>query len=416
MAEKKSNSKSKKKSDFKKKTDKSEKINKKTEAKKDSVLKTEHEHTESHNKAQKEHHVSHMKDDAKKNTWMIVSISLAVLCLILALVGGFFWYKNSNDSNNDIINNNQSISNNQSLSGEIELLILDDKSCLDCGVDQFAEQVKTNLFNNLVVKKVQFDSAEGAKIVNELNLLQAPIYLFSESADKDSKWSEVQPAFETVELNGKKYYMLNPIYIPSKVLIKDVEISENAVLLGSRDAKLTVTYITDFECPYCAVAEGNKELVAMFESQVQMSGYVAPVPELFKEYVETGKVNILFVSAPFHSTSDIDHMAALCAHKEGKFHEYSDVLWHKRSEWIDIADKSARIEKFTEYANTLGLNKENFNTCLTTEEFAKKLDEDMEFLKKYGVSSTPSFFIGRKVVSGALDYSDFKALVEEELK
>lgn len=296
---------------------------------------------------------------------------------------------------------------------EIHIVVVEDKDCESCMVDAFLSNLENNFFKNLTVEHIAFDSEEGKKVVAETESLTVPIYLFSKNIEERSDWTQISPSFSTDELSfgGEDYYMLDPSGLPSE-LIDEIKIPATAIQIGSEDAPVTVVTFTDYECPYCAIAEGNAELVAQFGAD-----YVAPVPEVMKEYVDTGKVKYVFMNFPLesiHSNSRAAHNAALCAYEQDadKWREYSEKLFDDRDTWIDASDKE---KVFTDYAEEFDLNVDNFKECYEEKRYDKQIDEEIALGIKYGVSGTPGFFVGKTFISGAQPFENFKEIIDAAL-
>lgn len=356
-------------------------------------------------------HVSKTVKPAK-NTWMIISIVFAVLVVILVAAIGFMYFGGNDASDNT---SNTNTSNSSTTSGDtVKLLVVEDPTCVNCDVDLFIQQVKDNLMPNLVAQKVAYDSTEGKQIIDQLNLNQVPAYLFSNNIDQRDDWAtELEGAFVKSSISGTIYYMLNPQFIPNKVMITEPVITSTAVVVGDANAPVTIVEFSDFECPYCAIAEGNPELVAQFSAQ--SPGYVPPMPKVYEEYVNTGKVKVVFYNLPLaslHPNVEGAHLAAMCANEQDKWREYSENLWEKRSEWTEASN---RVTEYKAYAKDLGLNTAQFDSCLDSKKYAAQIKEEAALAQTYGISGTPAFFVGKSFISGAQDYSTFKKLIDAEL-
>lgn len=350
----------------------------------------------------------------KEFPWKLVAIILAVVMLILiAVVAAMSLIKNGS-SEEKIENTTSNTIPTTSNTEVIELLIVEDPSCTTCQVDLFADQVKNNLIPTLEVKKISIETAEGKKLLADLSATQVPIYLFQNNIDKRDDWAtNLAGAFEKVNVNGKDYYMLNPQFVQNKVMIEEPKTTANAIVYGNANAKLTIYEFSDYECPFCAIAEGNEELVTQFSAQ--SPGYIPPMPSVYKDYVDAGLVKVVFYNMPLeqlHPQSRIAHLAALCANEQKKWYEFHSTLFEKRSEWINDADKSS---KYKSYAKDLGLDTAKFDTCLDTKKYNTQIEEELALGTTYGVSGTPAFFIGKNFISGAQEYSTFKAIIDAEL-
>ena len=74
-------------------------------------------------------------------------------------------------------------------------------------------------------------------------------------------------------------------------------------------------------------------------------------------------------------------------------------------------------------ASELGLNSEQFESCMSDEEVASAIRKDAEFGKTLGISGTPAFFLGKRqpdgsvtikqVISGARDLQEFQKAIDK---
>ncbi len=169
--------------------------------------------------------------------------------------------------------------------------------------------------------------------------------------------------------------------------------------VGNEDAKVEMIEFSDFECPFC------KRYFDETFSQIK------------KDYVDTGKIKLSYRHFPldFHPAALPSALASECANEQGKFWEYHDLIFTEQEK---IAGKTADviIGQLKTWAQGLGLNTNQFGTCLDNQTYAEKVTQDLNDGKTAGVSGTPSFFINGKLLVGAQPYDAFKAIIDEELK
>ena len=89
-----------------------------------------------------------------------------------------------------------------------------------------------------------------------------------------------------------------------------------------------------------------------------------------------------------------------------------DRVFQGQDEWRQQADP---VPVLKGYAAELGLDTRKFDACLDSGQFAAEVQADVAEGMAAGVNSTPSFFINGRPLSGALPFSEFQRVIEEEL-
>ena len=100
--------------------------------------------------------------------------------------------------------------------------------------------------------------------------------------------------------------------------------------------------------------------------------------------------------------------ASQCAKEQGKFWEMNEKLFSNQGK-LSVAD-------LKQHAVDLGLKADQFNQCLDSDKYQKDIQKDMDDASKYGVSSTPSFFINGRPFVGARPLDGFVQVINEELE
>ena len=73
-------------------------------------------------------------------------------------------------------------------------------------------------------------------------------------------------------------------------------------------------------------------------------------------------------------------------------------------------------DKLTQIAGTLGMDTNQFQSCLSSNKYQKNVDEDLAAGQKAGVTGTPTIFINGLPIVGAQPYSAFQTVIDQELK
>lgn len=162
---------------------------------------------------------------------------------------------------------------------------------------------------------------------------------------------------------------------------------KDAYLRGPKNAPVTLVEFADYECPYCQRVK----------------------PDLQKLQTEYGdKVAIVYKDfpLPMHHRAQKAAEAARCAGEQGKFWEFNDVLFYSKQ--LDISN-------LKQDAHVLKLDEQRFNQCLDNGTEAAAVKKDLEEGKHLGLSGTPSFFVNGHFISGAVEYSALKEMVDQQL-
>lgn len=170
----------------------------------------------------------------------------------------------------------------------------------------------------------------------------------------------------------------------------------NLPALGNKDAKVTIIEFADYRCPFC------EKFFTDTESQLK------------KDYIDTGKVKLYFRNFAFlGDPSVVAANAAECANEQGKFWEFHEYLYKNQPPESDTT--MYNTDTLTQSAANLGLNANQFRTCLSSKKFDSSVSKDLSDGQAAGVSGTPTVFINGISIVGAQPYSAFKTIVDQEL-
>jgi predicted DsbA family dithiol-disulfide isomerase len=100
------------------------------------------------------------------------------------------------------------------------------------------------------------------------------------------------------------------------------------------------------------------------------------------------------------------------ARKKGKFEEFHKLVLE--AYWLegkDIGDKNLLLD----LAESVGLNKNEINIYLSTDEPFKVVQKSLKELRTYGINGVPTFLIEDRLIVGAQPYEIFKNLINEIL-
>ena len=159
---------------------------------------------------------------------------------------------------------------------------------------------------------------------------------------------------------------------------------------GATTSKIQIVEYADFQCPACGfMHEIIKELQIKYPNQIALT---------FKNFP---LINI-------HRNALLAAKTAEAAGKQGKYFEMLDILFETQKDWSVLPNPK---EKFTEFAKTLALNLEQFETDINSKEIADKIKADIKEGTKANVKGTPTLFVnGTQVNNGNLEMEIKKIL------
>lgn len=165
---------------------------------------------------------------------------------------------------------------------------------------------------------------------------------------------------------------------------------------GDKNAKVTIIEFADLRCPFCEKLFTDTE------------------PQLLKDYVNTGKAVLYFRHYAFLGpASVVAANAAECANEQGKFWDMHDYLYKNQPSESDTS--LFTTDKLTQVAGTLGMDTNQFNSCLSANKYAKNVSDDLAAGQKATVNGTPTIFIDGIPVVGAQPYTAFQTIIDQEL-
>lgn len=221
--------------------------------------------------------------------------------------------------------------------------------------------------------------------------------LSDENEDVESTIEELESKVEKLESQNAQ--AVAPIKSKTVVDIDDDPIK------GDPSAPVTIVEFSDFQCPFC------------------MKFYQETLPLIDQEYIQSGKVNLVYRDYPIdriHPNARAAHIAAECADEQETFWQYHDMLFEKQEEWSNL-ESSMILSKMSQYASDLNLQVDQFENCLRDPQVAKEVGMDLSDGQQYGSTGTPTFFIGNtedgfEKVSGAKPFAVFKSVIESKLQ
>jgi protein-disulfide isomerase len=164
--------------------------------------------------------------------------------------------------------------------------------------------------------------------------------------------------------------------------------------LGKEDAPVTIVEYASMTCGHCANFHKNT------------------LPEIKKQYIETGKVRMIFREFPLDPVSAAGFMLARCAPEE-KYFDVMDALFADQRAWAFTNDP---YNSMLNFSKQLGFTQESFEACLTNQSLLDGVNAVRDKGgNEFKVDSTPTFFINGEKVSGALSFEEMSKIIDKNL-
>lgn len=156
--------------------------------------------------------------------------------------------------------------------------------------------------------------------------------------------------------------------------------------IGPTDAKLTIVEFADFGCPY---SEQESYVVDAITRQ-----YPNDVRVIYRDFPLTD----------LHPGADLAAEAGGCAHEQGEFWAYHDILFRNSGEFTE--------DLLIDYAGQADLDMNKFRTCLQSGKYADEVAQDQADGVAAGVTGTPTFYLNGEKIDGAIPFSTFQDIVK----
>ena len=175
----------------------------------------------------------------------------------------------------------------------------------------------------------------------------------------------------------------------------DYKIDKSIVTIGSYDAVVKIKIFSSLTCPHCA------------------DFHIKVVPKIIKEYVESGKVQLIFIDFPLDLAAFNASKLLHCVDQKKQI-SFLDIVYDTQSNWTNgsnIEDINNNLKKI---AKNLGISPEQFDKCLIDEDISDNiLNNRIEANQKYSINSTPTIVINEKKLEGSASFKNIKKKIEK---
>ncbi len=166
---------------------------------------------------------------------------------------------------------------------------------------------------------------------------------------------------------------------------------------GNANAPVVLVEFSDYQCPFCR------------------SFWSGALPLIQQNYIDTGKVKLVYKDFPLNSIHPQAQKAAEAARCVGE--QKGDAGYYQMHDLLFENQNDLSVANLKKLALKTGVSTGTFNNCLDSGKYASEVNADLAYGSSLGVSGTPGFFIGNDQegyvkISGAQPYSVFEQAIE----
>ena len=167
------------------------------------------------------------------------------------------------------------------------------------------------------------------------------------------------------------------------------------IVLGKENAPVKIKIFSSFTCPHCA------------------NFHLNVVPKIKKEYVDLGKVQLIFIDFPLDKMAFNASKLLNCINKNKQI-AFMDIIYEKQSEWVAGSNFDEINRNLKNLAKEFGINSQTFDKCINDEIISDRiLNGRIDGHKKYSIDSTPTIVIDEVKFNNNINFENIKKKIEK---
>jgi protein-disulfide isomerase len=195
-------------------------------------------------------------------------------------------------------------------------------------------------------------------------------------------------------LNFKLFFLIKVFFIYFIICLKSYADTPKAlsdlVILGADNAPVKIKVFSSLTCPHCA------------------NFHIKIVPEIKKNYVESGKVQLIFIDFPLDQAAFNASKLLHCVDQKKQI-TFLDTVYENQDEWTAGSNINEINNNLKKIVQILGINSTQFDKCLNDEVISDKiLNGRIDGHQKYSINSTPTIIINEKKLEGPVSFKNIK--------
>ena len=195
-------------------------------------------------------------------------------------------------------------------------------------------------------------------------------------------------------LNIKPFFLIKIILIYLIFSLKsysdNIDTNGSFVVLGSNKAPIKIKIFSSLTCSHCA------------------NFHINVVSEIKKKYIETGKVQLIFIDFPLDQAAFNASKLLHCVDQKKQI-TFLDTVYENQDEWAAGSNINEINNNLKKIVQILGINSTQFDKCLNNEVIEDKiLNGRIDGHQKYSINSTPTIIINEKKLEGSVSFKNIK--------
>ena len=175
----------------------------------------------------------------------------------------------------------------------------------------------------------------------------------------------------------------------------NLEKNDSLIVLGSDTAVVKIKIVSSLTCPHCA----------NFHTKV--------VPEIKREYIDTGKVQLIFIDFPLDQAAFNASKILNCLDKTKQI-TFLDTIYETQMKWTSGSNLDDINKNLKKIVKNLGISPAKFDKCLIDEVISDKiLNGRIDASRKYSIDSTPTIVINEQKLEGSVSFKKIKKKIEK---
>ena len=198
-----------------------------------------------------------------------------------------------------------------------------------------------------------------------------------------------------IKLNTITKVIVFCLIICLKVYADNSKPLNNKITIGPSDAAVKVKVFSSLTCPHCA------------------DFHINVVPKIKKEYVNSGKVQLIFIDFPLDQAAFNASKLLHCLDQKKQM-DFLDIIYQTQNKWTNGSNLNDINENLKKIVENLGISSSQFDKCLVDEGISNKiLSERIDANHKYVIESTPTIVINEKKLEGSATFKNIKKKIEK---